>query len=245
MTAELTTIDQSGIRELIRERLDNPAQYIDKPSIIWRADIRDGIQQRVLDEVFNELNHGRASRIWYRIASVRRMPGSKGDVLHDMLSAKYVDRNNNRPYEPVHGVGGGKEDLCNNALFVIDPVMADRDFTRYPESADNYRSLINHRNWGGLKLTAGIPVVAYMCHSGEWFETPEAYPAAEQYVFKPDLEEFVEWAASGMSQSEIDFIRDTATEFPEKTADFLRKKFRSVSSELLDKLADHIIKSKQ
>lgn len=242
LTAGLKTIDQSGIKTHIKERLENPGQYTARPLIIWRADLRDGIQERVLRDVFNDYNRYRATHVWYKMASVRKMPRTKADVLHDMLTAKYVDRNNNRPYTPVYGVGG-KEDLFPNALFVIDPVMVARDYSRTPDALVKFQSLINNREWNGVKLTDGIPVVAYMCLSDEWFETYEAYPDAEQYIFEPDIKEFAEWAVSGMSQTENDFIRDTASIFPEITADFLRKKFKKVSPELLNKVIDYIIES--
>ena len=243
MTAGLNLLDQSGIKALIKERLENPGRYADRPLIIWRADLRDGIQERVLQDVFNDYNRYRATHVWYKMASVRKMPRTKADVLHDMLTAKFVDRNNNCPYTPVHGVGGGKEDLFYNALFVIDPVMVGRDYSRDPEALVKFQSLINNREWEGIRLAKGIPVVAYMCLSDEWFETPEAYPDAEQYIFEPDIKEFAEWAVSGMSQTENDFIRDTASNSPEIAADFLRKKFKKISPELLDKVIDYIIES--
>lgn len=243
MTTGLKTIDQSGIKALIKERLKNPGQYADRPLIIWRADLRDGIQERVLRDVFNDYNRSHATQVWYKMASVRKMPRTKVDVLYDMLNAKFVDRNNNRPYTPVHGVGGGKEDLFYNALFVIDPVMVGHDYSLDSEALDKFQSLINNREWEGIRLAKDIPMVAYMCHSDEWFETSEAYPDAEQYIFEPDIKEFAEWAVIGMSQTENDFIRDTASSSPEITADYLRKKFKKVSPELLDKVIDYIIES--
>lgn len=243
MTAGLNAIDQSGLKALIKERLENPGQYADQPLIIWRTDLRDGIQERVLRDVFNDYNHTQATHVWYKIASVRKMPHTKADVLHDMLTAKFVDRNDNRPYTPVHGVGCGKEDFFHNALFVVDPVMLARDYSRDPEALVEFQSLINNREWNGIKLTDGIPVIAYMCFSDEWFETREAYPDAEEYIFEPDIKELAEWAMSGMSQTENDFIRDTASSSPEIAADFLRKKFKKVSPEFLNKVIDYIIES--
>lgn len=243
MTAGLKAIDQSGIKALIKERLENPGQYADQPLIIWRADLRDGIQERVLRDVFNDYNRTQATHVWYKMASVRKMPRTKADVLYDMLTAKFVDRNNNRPYTPVHSANIGKEDLFYNALFVIDPVMVGRDYSRDPEALVKFHSLINNREWNGIKFTDGVPVVAYMCLNDEWFETPEAYPDAEQYIFEPDIRELAEWAISGMSRTENDFIHDTASRCPETTADFLRKKFKKVSPEFLNKVIDYIIES--
>lgn len=243
MTAGLKAIDQSGIKALIKERLENPGQYADQPLIIWRADLRDGIQERVLRDVFNDYNRTQATHVWYKMASVRKMPRTKADVLYDMLTAKFVDRNNNRPYTPVHSANIGKEDLFYNALFVIDPVMVARDSSLDSEALVKFHSLINNREWNGIKFTDGVPVVAYMCLNDEWFETPEAYPDAEQYIFEPDIRELAEWAISGMSRTENDFIRDTASRCPEITADVLRKKFKKVSPEFLNKVIDYIIES--
>ena len=209
MIKNINTIDQSGIKSLLKERLDAPDRYVGRPLIIWRSDIRDGIQERVLTEVFNEFNNYRPFKAWYKIASVRQMPHTKTDLLHDMLSAKFVDRNNNRPYEPIHGTVGGKEDVCHNALLVIDPASAVRDYRRNPESLEKYRSVINDRRWDSIKIADGLPMVAYMCIDYEWFETPDAYPDAEQYVFAPDLEEWAQWAVekAEMPEEVIDFIR--------------------------------------
>lgn len=56
MTAELKTIDQAGIRPLLRERLDSPATFIGKPLILWRSYISDGINDVLVREVFRDYN---------------------------------------------------------------------------------------------------------------------------------------------------------------------------------------------
>ena len=210
MTQQLKYIDQNGIKALIRERIENPQKYADKPLIIWRADIRDGIQERVLGEVFDEFNPGRATRCWYKTVSVRRMPRFRTEPLRKLLQTDWVDRNDNKPYEPKRMVlPAGMRDKYYNGLFVIDPVCASRDYAHNPESLENYRSLFNNREWQGIKLADGIPVVAYMCLGDDWFETPEAYPDAEQYVFEPDFEEWAQWAVenAGLPAIVADFIR--------------------------------------
>lgn len=59
MTTELKTIDQAGIRPLLRERLDNPSMFIGKPLILWRSYISDGVNDLLLRDVFREFNKGR------------------------------------------------------------------------------------------------------------------------------------------------------------------------------------------
>lgn len=210
MMHQLKPIGQTGIKSLIKERIENPEKYINTPLIIWRADIRDGIQERVLREVFDDFNEGRASRCWYKIASVRQMPRFQTEPLRKLLQTDYVDRNDNKPYELKSVMlRAGMRDKYNAGLFVIDPVCASVDYNNDPESIKNYRSVINSRDWDGIKLADGIPVVAYMCLGDEWFETPEAYPEAEQYVFEPDFEEWAQWAMekAGLPEIVADFIR--------------------------------------
>ncbi len=48
-----------------------------------------------------------------------------------------------------------------------------------------------------------------MPYHSEWFETPEVYTNAEQYLFAPDFEEWAEWALRDgkYPQEIVDFIR--------------------------------------
>lgn len=54
MTARLKAIDQSGIRELIKERLYNPAMFIGKPVIIWRSYVFDRVNDLLARGIFYE-----------------------------------------------------------------------------------------------------------------------------------------------------------------------------------------------
>ncbi len=56
MINSLKTIDQSGIKALIKERLENPEKYVNTPLIIWRSNVGDGIQMRILREVRDAYN---------------------------------------------------------------------------------------------------------------------------------------------------------------------------------------------
>ena len=185
MINNLKTIDQGGIKVLLKERIEHPEKYVDTPLIIWRADIRDGIHEQVLKEIFKEYNSIGAHRSWYKIASVRQMSPTKRDQIWSMLHADYVDLNDNKPFQTIHGRSVGPELIYDNGLFVIDSAFASQDYSRNPETLINYHSLLNNREWQGIKLSRCIPLVAYMCVAEPWFETPEAYPNAEQYLFKP------------------------------------------------------------
>lgn len=69
--------------------------------IIWRADIRDEVHEDILRDIFNEYNGEKSgrSRKWYKIASLHQLPSTKADIMFDMLSNPFVDKNNNKPYQ--------------------------------------------------------------------------------------------------------------------------------------------------
>jgi hypothetical protein len=182
----METIDLQGIKTLVAERIKEPEKYLDKPLIIWRADIRDGSHIKALYDVFSEYNEDKdkLAKRWFKIASVRDVPSHHYDMLVDMLKSRSVDKNDNRPYWPVHTMGFPEKcDRYTVGLLVIDPVRAEMYCSRNPSILNNYHSVINERKWGNIKLTEGVPVIAYMCCTEAWFETPEAYPNAEQYMF--------------------------------------------------------------
>lgn len=56
MINNLKPIDQSGIKALIKERIKHPEKYINTPLIVWRSNIADGIQLRILREVCDDYN---------------------------------------------------------------------------------------------------------------------------------------------------------------------------------------------
>ena len=64
MTASLKTIDQTGVQALIRERLEHPELYADKPLFIWQAEWYDGIQQKLIVDASLDFNRGKAREQW-------------------------------------------------------------------------------------------------------------------------------------------------------------------------------------
>lgn len=56
---KLTEIDQTGIKALLRERLEQPELFRGRPLIIWRAEFHDGIQERIVHELLIEYNRER------------------------------------------------------------------------------------------------------------------------------------------------------------------------------------------
>lgn len=175
MLDNLKTIDQSGIKALIRERFENPEKYVNTPLIIWRSDIGDGIQQRILQEV--------------RDAHNETMPQKEQKSF-----TVTIDSDLKRAVSETNGI------------VVLDPAGAAIQWKLYPETLRDFQTLLN--NPGRLSEKAA-PVVAYMTHYSEWFETPEVYTNAEQYLFVPDFDEWAEWA-----------VREA--EFPEEIIDFIR-----------------------
>lgn len=195
MTKNLKPIDQNGIKALIKERIENPGKYVNKPLIIWRAPYNDGIQERILDEVFDEYNAGKSKedRKYYRTS----MLPYETQIHYDFTTPEILRTD-------VKGDAYGK---YNFGLLVIDPIFA---FMRpKEEAAGMYISAINSRKVGDIRLLPDVPVVALMGNNQDWFEMPEKYPDAEQYVFQPDFDEWAQWAVSKgrFPKLIIDFIR--------------------------------------
>lgn len=195
MIQNLKHIDQTGIKALIKERIENPQKYVNTPLVIWRADYRDGIQQRILEEVFDEYNENmsKEDRKWYNTSM---LPG-ESQVSYDFTTPEIIRTD-------VEGPAYGKYSF---GLMVIEPVFVTMDYKK--GSLDMYYSAINNRRVGDVTLLPDIPVVAFMSDNHDWFETPEKYPEAEQYMFQAD---FDEWADRAVKKGE----------FPQQIIDFIR-----------------------
>lgn len=198
MINKLKSIDQNGIKKLLQQRIENPEKFENCPLIIWRSNVDDGIQKRILDEVFDEFNKDKPKDTWkyFRVSS----PSDTTSLEYD-LTEKDTIRNVSFK-DPRYG----KYEV---SLLVVYPIHLKRDYKRNPESLKNYQSLLNNRRWKGIELMAGVPIIALMRHIGDEFETPESYPDAEQYLFTPDFEEWADWALSSGACPKylIDFIR--------------------------------------
>lgn len=193
MISNLKTIDQQGIKSLLRERLEHPELYTNKPLIIWRSDLYDNIQKRILDQAVEDCNKGRDAECvkWYR------------KVCADF---REYDVTNNRVINPNDGwsVYGGKLEhhVYQVGLFAFYPMLLWSK-----ENFEKFHTLINTRRCGDIEMLPDVPVVAYLC--GEKYGAPEDYPTAEQYMFEPDFEEWAEWmlADSPSAAPVVDFIR--------------------------------------
>lgn len=64
MTIGIKTIDQSGIRQLLRERLYNPAMVVGKPVIIWRSYLFDGVNDTLAQDLFREYRDCHSREEW-------------------------------------------------------------------------------------------------------------------------------------------------------------------------------------
>lgn len=191
MISNLKTIDQQGIKSLLRERLEHPELYTNKPLIVWRSEINDGIQTRILHHAVEDYNNGRDAESvkWYHMACA-----DFGEY----------DITNNSRINPNNGRKGGE---LEHSVYKIGLLAFHTMPWWSKEKFDKFRTLINTRKWGDIEMLPDVPIVAYL--HGEKYGTPEDYPTAEQYMFEPDFEEWAEWtlADKPLSAPIVDFIR--------------------------------------
>ena len=64
MLEELKTISQSHVKKLLKERLDHPEKYVDRPLIIWRSYFYDGILDFIARNTRSEYNKGKPKGEW-------------------------------------------------------------------------------------------------------------------------------------------------------------------------------------
>lgn len=185
---ELITIDQKGLRAKLEQRLANPSEYIDRPLLIWRSDFRDGVTERVVHNTFHDYNRERPREPHKWFAAT--LLGDDTQVSHDFLQKNII-----KP---------GKESLVG--LYVLEPMLIYADYKRNPGLLNKFHDVINHRHWGDIRMLPDVPSVAFMSIDEDWFETPDAYPAAEQYLFDPDFEQ---WAGTWPAKNDmlVDFLR--------------------------------------
>ncbi len=156
MINTLKTIDQAGIKALIKERLENPEKYVNKSLIIWRSNIGDGIQGRILREVRDDYN-------------------------------KLLPKNEQKSFTVTYDTDLQRALAETNGIVALDPTGGAIQWKLYPDTLKDFQTRLN--NPGSLSDKAA-PVVAFMPYHSEWFETPEVYTNAEQYLFQPDFEEW-------------------------------------------------------
>lgn len=78
MLEKLNTISQSGIKKLLKERLEHPEKYVDKPLIIWRSYFYDGILDSIAWQTRTEYNKGKPEGEWkWFCADPRRIKKEK------------------------------------------------------------------------------------------------------------------------------------------------------------------------
>lgn len=184
--SEIKSIDQKDIKKLLKERLAEPEKYLDKALIIWRSNIDDGIQMRILEEACREYNQDKPldQKKWFAISPWK-------DLAITFRRDNIVTED---------------DGVCKLGLAVIDPVGAALEFKTNPDSLKQFIAVLNNPSSLG---ESAVPVVAYMAYHNDWFETPDLYPNSEQYVFTPDFEEWAEWAEGPgkFPRQIIDFIK--------------------------------------
>lgn len=202
MITNLKNIDQQGVKSLLRERLEHPGLYADKPLIIWRANLRDGIMSGIIREVFREYNDSKPTdkQRWYVQTSLGEGEFLNDDTTRSDFACEYCRHRGNK-----YPIG----------MYVIEPIYAMRDYESSPHNYANrekYHSAINTRRFEGIDLQAGVPVVVFMDYINDDdvdHEMPEYYPDAEHYMFCPDYEQFENWAVANkaLPRFVLDFIR--------------------------------------
>lgn len=64
MSEEIKKINQAGVSALLKERLEHPDLYVDKPLVIWNSDYLDGVMSGLVREALRELNQGKPREQW-------------------------------------------------------------------------------------------------------------------------------------------------------------------------------------
>ena len=64
MLSNVPTINQAGVSALLKERLEHPDQYIDRPLVIWNSDFFDGIMRDLALTAVRKFNHGKPKEQW-------------------------------------------------------------------------------------------------------------------------------------------------------------------------------------
>lgn len=180
----LKKINQTELKSLLKERIENPGKYLSRPLLIWESLLSDGIQERILDEVFSESNKkmDKETRQWYKMVTPLMGPSlfgeaNKREYLEEPTVIRHEDSLNDEDY--------GK---YNAGLIVIDlPVILDGEWL------GEFKHLLDTHNWEGIGLPK-LPLVVYMSRRDDKLGDPSDYPDAEQYIFEPDFEEWSVWA---------------------------------------------------
>lgn len=89
MANAVETVDQTGMRALIMERLERPELYTDKPLFVWQGVWSDGIQQEILLHACRDFNRGKTQEDWsvFRVTTV-----SDGDSHLNKPDSKFEGR---------------------------------------------------------------------------------------------------------------------------------------------------------
>lgn len=155
LTSDTKSIAQSDIKNLLKERLEHPEKYAEKPLVVWRSYFYDGILDSMVYEVRKDFNKGK----------------SKEEKKWIAADPKRIKKD-------------------NLGLFVIS---FNEDFEKT------------------LKEYQGIPFALFVPfddNDGEIAEVIEKFPEREEYVYRPDFDEFAEKVKQmkGIPDFLIDFL---------------------------------------
>lgn len=182
----ITKISQTELKEILKTRIQNKEAFIDKPLIIWRSYLEDGIQKRILEEVLEELNVDRSEseRVWYKEIHPESF------LVSDLTATTIL---------PDFHI---KDERYRNHKVALTVT----GFLQKPES-----NILNkfHQLIAGKVHKDDSPIVAFINYKEKEIESTEKFPNAVHYIFEPDYEEWAEWARKekNMPTYIIDFIR--------------------------------------
>lgn len=195
---DLNKINQTQLKVLLKERIENPAEYVSHPLLIWESNLRDGIQERILENVFNEINvnKDRDTRQWFKMITPLTGPSLFGEASkREYLEESTVIRSDDSLSEEDYG-------KYKAGLIIIDfPVILDNEWL------SEFKNLLMTHKWEGIDLPK-LPFVVFMSRRDNKAGSPTDYPEAEQYIFEPDFEEWYLWAQKkGYPEFILNFIR--------------------------------------
>ena len=164
MEKPLPFTDQKHISELFKERFDNPESFTDKPLIIWRSNLYDGVHwslSKIMSECYKE--------------------DKKEKDYHPALRKLHFN------ILKENGIGVRCINPQVNKICVVYVDIEDIE-TNAPISFETYSSLITIDWLKRLNKEFGVPIILHL----PFIEHPEAFEGVSQYIFKPDYNEWKE-----------------------------------------------------
>ena len=165
MESRLPIIDQNQILDLYKERFDNPDAYVDRPLIIWRSNINDGVELD-FDDIISECNKDK----------------EKEEHIYPALRKLYIKYLKDNGIGVSHTINPLVHKVCV-VYFDISDLETD-----HPISFEAYSNLITKEWLKRLNDEIKVPIILHL----PFVEFPDAFEGYSRYVFKPDFDEWKE-----------------------------------------------------